>query len=492
MIALLNPKSARWKHRFPLSVMQVGAVLENKYPYEIIDENIDEGVLPHIDRLTSSNGLKYLGITVMPGPQLFHAVPISRYLKYRHPDLNIIWGGYFASLHANAVLKSGYVDYVVRGRGEYTFLELIDVLEGNSRNKVEGVLGLSFKRNGRIVHNPHRQPTDANLWPDLPYHKICGEKYVRKSYLGTKTAAYYSSAGCPFLCGFCAVASIFQSRWLAKAPDTIVHDIKELQERYGVNAVEFFDENFFTSEKRTHEFAVNMIGHGISWWGEGRPDTVLSYSDETLEVMRRSGCKIIFFGAESSSENVLKRMHKGGTQTPNTVLHLADRLRRFDIVPEFSFIFGSPSENVDADIDRDIAFIRKLKQINPVSEIIIYLYAPVMFEESELFQIAQQNGFRFPETLDEWMTAEWQDFDLRKTPVIPWLKGRHYRKIRSFERVLNGYYPTVTDLKLTNWQRETLRAISGWRYRTSTYSFPLEIRTLLHLYGYRQPEIEGF
>lgn len=491
MIALLNPRSARWNYRFPLSVMQIGAALENRYPYEIIDENINKEALRRIEILASSGGLKHIGITVMPGPQLFRATMISKHLKHRFPDITITWGGYFASLHASTILKSGYVDYVVRGRGEHTFLELIDILERNSTGKLEAVRGLCFKRDGQTVLNPHRELTDPNRWPKLPYHRIEGKHYVRKTYLGTKTAGYYSSVGCPFLCGFCAVASIYKAGWLGKSPDAMAQDIGELQGRYGVNAIEFFDENFFTSEKRTHEFGLKMIGRGISWWGEGRPDTVLNYSDETFRIMRDSCCKMIFFGAESSSVEVLEKMHKGGTQTPDTVLQLAERLRHFGIVPEFSFIFGTPSENIDADIERDISFIRKIKEINPAAEIIIYLYAPVMFEEADLFRVAQQHGFRFPETLEEWMTPEWQNFDLRKSPVIPWLRAGHYRRIRSFERVLHGYYPTVTDLKLTDWRRKILRAISGWRYQSSTYFFPQEIRAFLRLFRYRQPEIEG-
>ena len=266
----------------------------------------------------------------------------------------------------------------------------------------------------------------------------------------------------------------------------------ELQRRYGVNAIEFFDENFFTREKRAREFAEKMIGKGISWWGEGRPDTVMSYCDETLETMKRSGCKMIFFGAESSSEEVLKLMHKGGTQTPDTVLQLAERLKHVGIVPEFSFVFGSPCDDMDAAIDRDINFIRKVKEINPASEIIIYMYAPVVFEDSELSRLAKEHGFHFPHSLDEWLKSEWQKFDLRKTPVIPWLKPRHYDKIKSFERVLNGYYPTVTDLKLTKFRQSVLRAMSGWRYQTGTYRNPIEIRAMLHMFRYRQPEIEGF
>ena len=201
---------------------------------------------------------------------------------------------------------------------------------------------------------------------------------------------------------------------------------------------------------------------------------------------------MIFFGAESSSVETLEKMHKGGTQTPDTVLQLAERLKHVGIVPEFSFVMGVPSDNLDEDIERDINFIRTIKRINPQAEIILYMYAPVVFEDSELSHLAKTHGFQFPTTLEGWMTAEWQKFDLRKTPVIPWLKQRHYAKIRGFERVLNGYYPTVTDVKMTRLRQSALRAVSSWRYRTSTYSFPLEVRALLRLFRYRQPELEGF
>jgi len=491
MITLLNPTSARWKHRFPLSLMYLGATLENKYPYEILDQNLNKDALGHLEQRAQRGALKYLGITVMPGPQLFEAIPISRQLKSRFPDLKVIWGGYFSTLHATTVLNSGYVDYVVRGQGDRTFLELIDILEGNSKARFEDVSGLAFRRNGDVVLNPHRSPADPNSMPPLPYHRVEGHRYVGKSVLGTRTAAYYSSFGCPFLCGFCAIASVYRARWLAKTPETMIRDMEELKRRYDVNAIEFFDENFFTSEKRVHEFAEKMIPLHIAWWGEGRPDTVLDYSDETLGLMSTAGCRMIFFGAESASEDVLQQMNKGGTQTPDTVLGLAERLRQFNIIPEFSFVFGNPSEDVDRDFARNMRFIQKIKQINPAAEIIMYMYAPVVFEESELYHVATEHGFRFPQSLDEWLDPKWHDFDLRKTPVIPWLKTKHYVWFKNFERVLNGYFPTVTDTRLTQTKRRILRSVSSWRYKTQTLAFPLELRALFKLFRYRQPEIEG-
>lgn len=471
--------------------MFVGAMLESKYPYEIVDQNLDKDALTYLDQRAKEHKLKYLGITVMPGPQLFEAIPISKYLKKKYPDLAIIWGGYFASLHPTTVLNSGYVDFVVRGQGERTFVALIDILEGKSRQQLQDVPGLSYRQNGRVIQNHPSTPDDPNLLPPLPYHKVDGHRYVGKSCLGTRTAAYYSSVGCPFLCGFCAVASIYRARWLAKTADNLYEGIAELKRRYQINAVEFFDENFFTSEARTAEFSERMVNEGINWWGEGRPDTVFAYTDKTFRAMEKAGCKMIFFGAESSSEEILKAMNKGGTQSPDTVLQLAERIQHFNIVPEFSFVFGYPSEDIDRDIDRNISFIRKLKQINARAEIILYMYAPVVFEESELSQLAQQNGFRFPQTLEEWLSPEWQNFDLRKTPVIPWLLPRHYRRFKNFERVLNGYFPTITDIRLTNRKRVMMRVLSSWRYKLAVYNLPLEIRVMQRLFRYRQPEIEG-
>jgi radical SAM superfamily enzyme YgiQ (UPF0313 family) len=490
MIALLNPANARWKYRFPLSIMYLGAVLEGKYPYAIVDQNLDKAALERLDRMARAREIKYLGVTVMPGPQLFEAIAISKYLKEKYPGLTIIWGGYFASLHAATVLQSGYVDFVIRGQGERAFLELIDLLEGNSGKTLADIPGLLFRENGKVMQNTP-VAVDPNLLPPLPYDRVDGQRYVGKTYLGSRTAGYYSSVGCPFLCGFCAVASIYRARWLPMTPDRVVNDLEELKSRYRINAVEFFDENFFTSERRTHELSEKLHGRDISWWGEARPDTLLDYSDETLRLMRKAGCKMVFFGAESADEEVLKKMNKGGTQTPDTVLQMAERLKHFDIVPEFSFVFGGPSHDVDRDFERNVRFIRRLKEINPRAEIIVYMYAPVAFGESELSQLAQQYGFRFPLTLDGWMEPEWRNFDLRKTPLVPWLKPQHYRRFRDFERVLNGYYPTITDLKLTDQGRAIMKMLAAWRYKLSCYAFPIEIRLIQRFFRYRQPEIEG-
>ena len=127
-----------------------------------------------------------------------------------------------------------------------------------------------------------------------------------------------------------------------------------------------------------------------------------------------------------------------------------------------------------------------------MSEIIFYVYAPVLLPGAEIFELAQRYGFEYPKTLEEWLLPKWQHLDLRKNPMTPWLTPRHITKIRNFERVLNAYYPTVSDLKITQAKKKLLRFLSGWRYNSSFYQAPYEIRFVLSkVFKYRQPEMEG-
>ncbi|MGL5892504.1 MAG: radical SAM protein, partial [Bacteroidia bacterium] len=177
------------------------------------------------------------------------------------------------------------------------------------------------------------------------------------------------------------------------------------------------------------------------------------------------------------------------------ILRFAARLKKFDIIPEYSFVLGFPGdseEEVNEMIDQDIAFIREIKTINPDTEVIIYVYSPVPTEDSELFKQVTASGFRFPEKLEDWINADWENFDLRKNPLTPWLKPYMIDKIKHFETVLNGYYPTVSDVRLNNWQRSLIHNLSSVRYRMKLYKYPYEIKLLQKVWKYRQPEIEGF
>jgi anaerobic magnesium-protoporphyrin IX monomethyl ester cyclase len=496
-IIFFNPRALTHKPRIPNSILQVAASVEGKYDYAIVDGNLETDPLAKIRSYLEKGGYGFLALTVMPGPQLKQAIPISKKVRALFPNVKIIWGGYFPSNHPNVVLDSGYVDVIVNGMGDKCFPLLLDALQNNSG--LAGISNLIYKNEKEIIRTAKDAIYDLDALPTFPYQRLNSfypvKKYLGNTYLGSKTIAYHSSFGCPFTCSFCAVVPVYNARWKGRSAENIYKDIKFLKENYGGNAIEFHDNNFFVSEKRVVEFAQLIKNDDMVWWGEARIDTMDKYKDESLQLIREAGCKMIFFGAETGNDAVLKQMDKGGTQTGEQILRFAERLKKFDIVPEYSFVLGIPAateEEVDRQIDGDIAFIKKIKEVNPNTEIIIYTYSPVPTEGSEMYEAVIAQGFNFPKQLEDWISPAWENFDLRKNPLTPWLKPYMVDKIRHFETVLNGYYPTNSDIRLNHAKRKLIKYMSAWRYKTGFYKWPKEISLFHRLWKYRQPEIEGF
>ncbi|HEY8734100.1 MAG TPA: radical SAM protein, partial [Puia sp.] len=373
---------------------------------------------------------------------------------------------------------------------------LIHALEKNE--PLELIKNLIYKSDGRIIKTVKEDLIEQDSLPDLPYDKLAEfysmDKYLGRTYLGQRTLAYHSSIGCPFTCSFCAVVPTYEARWKAKSAARVYRDIKYIKDKWGADAIEFHDNNFFVSEKRTVEFAKLIEPEKMKWWGMARIDTMHKFKDSTLALLRDAGCVIIFFGAESGNDAVLKQMDKGGTQSGEQIAAFAERMKKFGIIPEYSFVLGTPAPtaaDVEAQIDFDISFIKKIKRVNPGTEIVLYTYSPVATEGSDLYNQAVAKGFKFPEKLEDWISPAWENFDLRKNPLTPWLSRAMINKIKNFETVLNGYYPTVTDIRLNGFKRRAIRLVSGVRYKINMHMYPYEIKLLQRLWKYRQPEIQG-
>ena len=500
-ILIFNPRSAYGKHRIPNSILQVGASIYGIYEFVFVDGNLENDPWEKIDSYFKIGNFKYFCSTVMPGPQLRQAIPFTKKIKEKYPDCITIWGGYFASNQYQVSISSGFVDYIINGPGDIAFPSLIRVLEGNNiHTEILTIKNLIFKNEeGEIIKTPKEELLDQDSLPKLPYQYLNSfynlKNYLSKTFLGRNTFSYHSSLGCPFTCSFCAVVPIYKGRWKAKSAESVYKDVKYFKDIYRIEAIEFHDNNFFTSRKRVIEFSELIKNDGITWWGEGRIDTLNKYSDTDLILMKEAGCKMIFLGAETGNDEILKQMNKGGTQTGETIKEFVKRLYPIGIIPELSFVLGMPAETpekVMAQIEWDINFIKEVKQINPDAEIIIYLYSPVATEGSELYEQIQKAGFSFPKNLEDWLAPAWENFDLRKNPLTPWLTPKMVDRIMNFETVLNGYYPTATDFRIKGSKRSLLRGVSKIRYITGFYKYPYEIKIMHKIWKYRQPETQGF
>ena len=148
----------------------------------------------------------------------------------------------------------------------------------------------------------------------------------------------------------------------------------------------------------------------------------------------------------------LKEMKKG--ITTEQTLQVASRMRNFGIIPEFSFVVGNPGDP-ERDTRETLQFIRKIKRLDPRSEIIIYHYTPVPQRGSMYGEIDGQ--IEFPTTPEEWASKRWMDFTLRIDPNTPWLKRKTKNLIDNFETVVSSRWPTVQDIRAPRWSRTLLQ-----------------------------------
>jgi anaerobic magnesium-protoporphyrin IX monomethyl ester cyclase len=492
MIVFFHPRSTRPKNRrFPLAVLSIAAMIEGKEDYAIVDGNADPNPGQTIDRLLGQgdmgqDNVELLAVSVMPGPQMAAAIPVCAAFRQKYPRVPIVWGGYFPSLNPDTALNARYVDFVIRGQGEETFLEFLTALRGD--RKFNRVQGLSYKDAfGLHVHNSNRPLRSPGDFPWLPYHRLPSpEKYIRPTFLGSRTAVHQASIGCPFRCNFCGVVPIYDGRQKTEAPSRTGAVLSHLQREYGINAVQFYDNNFFLNESHTVELCEQLEPLRLRWWCEGRIDAVMRYSDSTLRAIRRAGASMIFFGAESGSDWVLKQMNKG--ITTDQTLALAARLRGFDIVPEFSFVVGNPSDP-ERDTRETIQFVRKIKKLNPAAEIIVQHYIPTPHPDGMYGDVEAK--IEFPKTPEEWTTPQWANFSTRTDPHLAWLPRHVKRRIDGFELVVNSRWPTIQDIYLPGWGRTLLKTLSSWRYAFGMYDHPVELEWAQKLVALRKPRMES-
>jgi hypothetical protein len=271
-----------------------------------------------------------------------------------------------------------------------------------------------------------------------------------------------------------------------ETPERTASILQFLKERYAVNAIQFYDSNFFLLEDHALELADRLMPLELQWWCQARIGTVNGYSDRTLRALKQAGVAMIYCGAESGATWALEQMDK--KLQPEETLEFAERIRKFGIIPEFSFVIGNPLDP-ERDVRESIEFIRKLKRRNPDSEIIIQHYVPIPQPGGMYGGVEEQ--IQFPITPEEWAIDRWYDFTLRKDPKVSWLPPPVKRRIEDFRLVVNSRWPTVQDITLPEWGRVILKSLSSWRYQFGIYALPLELQLAQKGLNLRKPAKES-
>jgi hypothetical protein len=493
MILLVNPRATRpANRRFPLSVMAVGAALPEHINWEIVDGNLPNAdpttsVAAHVARQTAAGDpVQAIALTVMPGPQLVSAVKLSKELKARFPAIPIVWGGNFGSLYPEPVLNAPYVDWLVRGQGEQTFVELLEAIDGNRDSKT--IAGLAFREpDGSHWIGPERHWVGPDELPAPPYAKIQVGEYLHPTFLGRRSGVYQSSIGCPFACNFCGVISVFGRREKVQSPARTAEHLAFLSRKHGMDSVHFYDNNFFLNEAHAKEIAAAFRPLGLRWWCEARVDALTRFSDSTWRALKAAGLTMVFCGAESGSDAVLKKMNKGTTTAQ--IAEVAALTRRHGIIPEFSIVFGDPDEP-ERENDNTLGFIRKLKAINPQMELISYFYTPTPQRSGTYGDVDPLAGT--PDTLEEWIEPRWVDWMTHENPATPWLDTRLKAKVENFELLLKSRFPSIHDKRTAPWGKWAGRFVARGRWAREDYSDPHLLRTIRQLASRRPDDRQAY
>ena len=493
MILLVNPRATRPSNRrFPLSVMAIGAALPPEITWEIVDGNlpdldVSEAIAAHVEaRAGTADPVQAVAMTVMPGPQLVSAVPLAKAVKQRFPHLPMIWGGNFGSLYPDPVLNAPYVDWLVRGQGEATFVELLEALAG--RRDPRTIAGLAFRQaDGSHWLGPERTWKGPAELPAPPYHKIDVGQYLHPTVLGRRSGVYQASIGCPFACNFCGVISVFGRREKVQPAERTAEHLAFLVRQHGMDSVHFYDNNFFLNEGQAREVAARLKPLGLSWWCEARVDALDRFSDPTWRALREAGLTMVFCGAESGSDEVLARMNKG--ITTQQILSVAAKTRAHGIIPEFSFVFGDPEEP-ELQLENTFAFIRRLKAVNPAMELITYFYTPTPQRRGTYGGVDARAGT--PDTLEEWIEPEWVAWMTHENPRLPWFEQRLRARVEDFELVLKSRFPSVHDKRTRGWGKVLGQAAAWGRWEQADYANPRLLRRVRQLARITPDDRQGY
>jgi radical SAM superfamily enzyme YgiQ (UPF0313 family) len=484
-VLLINPTiTAKRNARFPLAVLSIATAIESRCETELLDGNVDRDFIATATRLLGERRFDAVGVTVMGGPQVPSAVAVSKAIRAAHPEVPIIWGGYFPTLCPEPALASHYVDYAIRGQGEDTFNELLDALDAGTATGLPAIGGLSWKRDGSIVHNPDRPFTARRLTTRLPLERLDNPRqYLGRTYLGARTAGFQAALGCRFRCTFCGVATMFRGKTALPAAGRLDEDLTFLTRDLGADSIQFYDHNFFDREVDMVPLLEVLARHRVPWWCFARSDALLDLSEQSWALVRRSGLRMAYIGAESANDRLLHDIRKG--TKANQTLEVVERCRANGVVPELSFMLAPP-DDPEGETEKTFSFIRSIKRIHPATEIMLYIYTPLPpspHAARGLHPSVAGNAARlrdeygrpieFPSTAEQWSDPKWVAYWSHTD--APWLSARLRRRIRDFTTVLGCRFPTITDVRSPPLAKRALRVLSSWRYRFECYDRPWEL-----------------
>lgn len=272
--------------------------------------------------------------------------------------LTVIAGGAHVSFMDEDALRTGLIDYVIRGEGEITVVELLKSIE--TKSGPSGVNGVSYLAGGELKRTPNRLFID-DLDSLRPARELFDMKLYRSIEMAKrKLAPVITSRGCPYGCSFCSSSEIAGRKWRAMSAVKVVDEVEQVVKEFDYGGVAFMDDNFSMDDDRVMGICDEIIRRklDIYWWCLSRGDKLMK-NEPMVKRMAEAGCKYVFVGFESADQSILDAYKKGTTES--AAKDVVGMLRSYGISTQASFIIGGIRET------RSMALktISYAKRINP-------------------------------------------------------------------------------------------------------------------------------
>lgn len=383
-VMLINPPNIISKDSIkricePIGLLYIAAVLiKRKYDVHIFDsilegygnvENINNTHILHGSRIEDIKKaiLNYnpdvIGITCPFTQKESKFFEICSLVRQIIPTCTIVCGGIHPSFFPSRFLKTGLIDYVVLGEGDFRFADLLDSLNGlNDFNNLDGIGFKDKKGNIKIIkeqskiQNLDTIPLPArNIIKMKKYIDICTPfaPFPQKS----RVAQILTSRGCPYNCIFCSSINFWGRKFRARSVNNIMLEINELVTKYGIQEIQFLDDNLTLDRNRAIELFHRMIPYKLKWCTPNGL-SVNTLDANMLGLMAKSGAYQITLGIESGSKYVLDKIINKKIDL-DKIPKLVKAAHDNNILVHALFIVGFPGETKEQ-IQRTFDFAKKI------------------------------------------------------------------------------------------------------------------------------------
>lgn len=386
---------------------------------------------------------------------------IATTLKRLRPEAYIVLGGPQATAAAEETIEAfPAVDAVVRGEGELVLPELIGALAAGL--DLRSVAGLVFRSSGGVVRTPD-SPLLTNL-DSLPMPAFSALPHLSEYDLLPLEAG----RGCPFACTFCSTSQFFRHGFRTKSVRRLVDQILEVRAEHGVANFELVQDNFTVDRDRVVEFCEALLSTRarITWSCSARTDCV---DDELLDLMRKAGCRGIFFGIESGSEKIqgIIRKRLGLEQARARIRHA----NRRKIEASVALIAGFPEETMEdlgstahffVDVLRHDFVEPQLTLLSPLAGTPIHFQHRNELILDEVISDMAFQGFEQDALEMELVAAHPGVFSSYYSIPTPWLDRRYVHELRLFLLNLRSGFRWLL-VALDQIAGDVLEVFSSWR-----------------------------